>query len=122
LKIMAMAAPSGILRACDIAIHTAFIGGGNPGCNLDPGGVTNYSAVVIRRWRSAIPVQNVTIPVRKRRHMARPAVILVGADKGGVGKTTVARTLLDYFTAHQMRCAPSTPKIRAARSNASIPI
>jgi len=30
--------------------------------------------------------------------MAKPAVILVGADKGGVGKTTVARTLLDYFT------------------------
>ena len=33
--------------------------------------------------------------------MAKPAVILVGADKGGVGKTTVARTLLDYFSAHQ---------------------
>src|SRR6188474_3692258 len=33
--------------------------------------------------------------------MARPAVILVGADKGGVGKTTVARTLIDYFGAHQ---------------------
>jgi hypothetical protein len=33
--------------------------------------------------------------------MARPAVVLVGADKGGVGKTTVARTLLDYFAAHQ---------------------
>src|SRR5476651_297950 len=32
--------------------------------------------------------------------MARPAVILVGADKGGVGKTTIARTLLDYFSAH----------------------
>src|ERR1700680_3501024 len=32
--------------------------------------------------------------------MARPAVILVGADKGGVGKTTVARPLLDYFGAH----------------------
>jgi hypothetical protein len=32
--------------------------------------------------------------------MAKPALILVGADKGGVGKTTVARTLLDYFTAH----------------------
>lgn len=29
--------------------------------------------------------------------MARPAVILVGADKGGVGKTTVTRTLLDYL-------------------------
>ena len=34
--------------------------------------------------------------------MAKPAVILVGADKGGVGKTTVARTLVDYFTAHQV--------------------
>jgi len=33
--------------------------------------------------------------------MAKPAVIIVGADKGGVGKTTVARTLLDYFNAHQ---------------------
>lgn len=33
--------------------------------------------------------------------MVRPSVILVGADKGGVGKTTVARTLLDYFGAHQ---------------------
>jgi len=32
--------------------------------------------------------------------MAKPTVILVGADKGGVGKTTVARTLLDYFGAH----------------------
>ena len=35
--------------------------------------------------------------------MAKPAVVLIGADKGGVGKTTVARTLLDYFTAHQIR-------------------
>ena len=34
--------------------------------------------------------------------MAKPAVIIVGADKGGVGKTTVARTLLDYFSAHQV--------------------
>src|SRR6201985_2241965 len=34
--------------------------------------------------------------------MAKPAVIIVGADKGGVGKTTVSRTLLDYFTAHQV--------------------
>jgi hypothetical protein len=32
--------------------------------------------------------------------MAKPTVILVGADKGGVGKTTIARTLLDYFAAH----------------------
>ena len=34
--------------------------------------------------------------------MAKPALILVGADKGGVGKTTVARTLLDCFTAHNV--------------------
>jgi hypothetical protein len=27
----------------------------------------------------------------------KPALILVGADKGGVGKTTVSRILLDYF-------------------------
>lgn len=26
-----------------------------------------------------------------------PHVIIVGADKGGVGKTTISRTLLDYF-------------------------
>ena len=34
--------------------------------------------------------------------MAKPAVVIVGADKGGVGKTTVSRTLLDYFGAHHI--------------------
>ena len=34
--------------------------------------------------------------------MAKPTVVVVGADKGGVGKTTVSRTLLDYFTAHHV--------------------
>jgi hypothetical protein len=34
--------------------------------------------------------------------MAKPTVILVGADKGGVGKTTVTRALLDYFNAHHI--------------------
>jgi hypothetical protein len=34
--------------------------------------------------------------------MAKPTVMIVGADKGGVGKTTVARTLLDYFNAHHI--------------------
>jgi len=34
--------------------------------------------------------------------MTKPTVILVGADKGGVGKTTVARTLLDYFSAQRI--------------------
>jgi len=35
--------------------------------------------------------------------MAKPAVIVVGADKGGVGKTTVSRTLLDYFNANNVQ-------------------
>ena len=34
--------------------------------------------------------------------MSKPTVIVVGADKGGVGKTTVSRTLLDYFSAHNV--------------------
>ena len=34
--------------------------------------------------------------------MPKPTVILVGADKGGVGKTTVARTLLDYLMAEKL--------------------
>ena len=34
--------------------------------------------------------------------MAKPVVIVVGADKGGVGKTTVSRTLLDYFSANHV--------------------
>jgi len=34
--------------------------------------------------------------------MAKPAVIVVGADKGGVGKTTVSRTVLDYFSANHI--------------------
>jgi hypothetical protein len=29
--------------------------------------------------------------------LRKPTLIVVGADKGGVGKTTVSRTLLDYF-------------------------
>jgi hypothetical protein len=35
--------------------------------------------------------------------MAKPAVIIVGADKGGVGKTTITRTLLDYFNARKVK-------------------
>lgn len=34
--------------------------------------------------------------------MAKPAFIIIGSDKGGVGKTTVSRTLLDYFNFHQV--------------------
>ena len=34
--------------------------------------------------------------------MAKPTVLIVGADKGGVGKTTVSRTVLDYFSARNV--------------------
>jgi hypothetical protein len=34
--------------------------------------------------------------------MAKPTVILVGADKGGVGKTTITRALLDYLQVHNV--------------------
>ncbi|MCP3392405.1 hypothetical protein NLM27_27035 [Bradyrhizobium sp. CCGB12] len=35
--------------------------------------------------------------------MVKPVVIVVGADKGGVGKTTVSRTLLDYFSTNTVQ-------------------
>jgi cellulose biosynthesis protein BcsQ len=42
--------------------------------------------------------------------MAKPTVVVVGADKGGFGKTTVSRTLLDYFTAHHGRSIRNRPR------------
>jgi hypothetical protein len=41
-------------------------------------------------------------PAGVSKFMAKPTVIIVGADKGGVGKTTVSRTILDYFTARNV--------------------
>jgi hypothetical protein len=32
--------------------------------------------------------------------MASPHICIVGADKGGVGKTTISRTLVDYYQSH----------------------
>ena len=32
----------------------------------------------------------------------KPMVLMIGADKGGVGKTTIARTLLDYLAARNI--------------------
>lgn len=34
--------------------------------------------------------------------MGHPLLVIVGADKGGVGKTTVSRVLMDYFPAQGM--------------------
>jgi hypothetical protein len=44
----------------------------------------------------------VSRPPEKPARLHRPTVILVGADKGGVGKTTVTRTILDYLAARQI--------------------
>jgi len=44
---------------------------------------------------------------KKRNEMAgetRPTLIMVGADKGGVGKSTLARLLLDYFERRKLPC------------------
>ena len=37
-----------------------------------------------------------TQPLEATREPAAPVIVLVGADKGGVGKPTVARALADY--------------------------
>src|SRR6202049_4252946 len=50
--------------------------------------------------------------------MAKPVVIVVGADKGGVGKTKVARTLIDYFSAnniHTSACNSESPRCTLKR-------
>jgi hypothetical protein len=44
--------------------------------------------------------QDSPIKPKEKRLMAKPTIVIVGADKGGVGKTTVSRAVLDYFKAH----------------------
>jgi hypothetical protein len=44
--------------------------------------------------------------------MTKPAVVLIGADKGGVGKTTIARTVLDYFAHRQARARAFDTELR----------
>jgi hypothetical protein len=44
--------------------------------------------------------QDSPIKPKEKRLMAKPTVVIIGADKGGVGKTTVSRTVLDYFKLH----------------------
>ena len=48
------------------------------------------------------PAQQASAKPAADRTMAMPTIILVGADKGGVGKTTVTRTLLDYLAAQDI--------------------
>jgi hypothetical protein len=50
----------------------------------------NFGSPARTRWHST-----------KAKHMSKtPVVIIVGADKGGVGKTMVSRALLDYLKAN----------------------
>jgi hypothetical protein len=51
-----------------------------------------------REAQSPISEQQIAEARAGENHKMKPAVILVGADKGGVGKTTVARALADYLT------------------------
>ena len=51
-----------------------------------------------RGAQSSIAEQAIAKPRAGADHKMNPAVILVGADKGGVGKTTVARVLAEYLT------------------------
>lgn len=39
---------------------------------------------------------------RKISHIAKPTVILIGSDKGGVGKTTISRAVLDYLESNNV--------------------
>ncbi len=48
------------------------------------------------------PEKPVHTPPPAPHHHHRPTVIIIGADKGGVGKTTVTRTLLDYLAARHI--------------------
>ena len=57
---------------------------------------------------------------RKGHSMAKPAVIVVGADKGGVGKTTVSRTLARLFQ-RQQRADPRVRHRIAARHAEALP-
>jgi hypothetical protein len=47
-------------------------------------------------------VANGRRPSKDEKSGEQPAVVIVGADKGGVGKTTIARTLLDYFASRNV--------------------
>ena len=49
----------------------------------------------------------------------KPVVLLVGADKGGVGKTTIVRTLLTICRPEASRRAPSIPNFHEEPSSGS---
>jgi hypothetical protein len=55
----------------------------------------NYS----ENRRESFPDREVIQPQKEELKMGLPHVVIVGADKGGVGKTFVSRAVLDYFKA-----------------------
>ncbi|KAF2990577.1 hypothetical protein MJC1_02339 [Methylocystis sp. MJC1] len=47
-------------------------------------------------------VREITPPQQSAGAIMRPTVIVVGADKGGVGKTTIARAVLDFLSLNSL--------------------
>ena len=48
----------------------------------------------------------------------KPMVLMIGADKGGVGKTTIARTMLDYLAARNTLTRAFDSRISTRNSQA----
>src|SRR5579863_7330188 len=51
---------------------------------------------------TATEAQNSGLAPGMGHNQMKPTLIMVGADKGGVGKTTVARALLDYLAGNNV--------------------
>ena len=47
--------------------------------------------------------------------VVKPTLVFVGSQKGGVGKTTIARLILHWLEEIDAATSPSTPKCRSAR-------
>lgn len=73
---------------------------------IAPAPVTQDDPVVVQTTDDLVVVQHqnddrevVSTPKKDTIKMGKPHVVIVGADKGGVGKTFVSRATLDYFKA-----------------------
>jgi hypothetical protein len=73
---------------------------------IAPAPVHQNDPVVVQTTDDPVVVQHqnddrevVSTPKKDTIRMGKPHVVIVGADKGGVGKTFVSRAVLDYFKA-----------------------
>jgi hypothetical protein len=80
----------------------------DPGCFKDVSVKVKVTTMAHKQMKIVRPITKREHPptMAKTKTQARshikPAVILVGADKGGVGKTTIARALLDYLAGNNI--------------------